>query len=230
MSYLKRGACALLAIVATASMQLASADVINSQHPFLTTNGNTHTTIVRGGEVAHMSSYDTSIVNVSGGHVSHLTMNDSAWVRLLFGDISHLTLNGSAATTLADGAIGHLTLNGSAAATLAGGTVSHVTLNASARGTVANGEISFLRVFDNSTAVILGAPTLSWLVVSQTSHVDIYVTDAVFSSGRLSGTWLDGAPFEFGVMVGSSEAPWTTPAQLPSNITIHAAASVPTAD
>lgn len=210
MSHLKRGACALLAIIAAASMQLASADIINSQHPYLTTNGDTHTTIVYGGEVAHLYSYDTSIVNVIGGHVSHMTMNDSAWVRLISGDISHLTLNGSAS------------------ATLAGGAVSHVTLNASARATVANGTISFLRVFDNSTAMILGGPTLSWLVVSPTSQVDIHVTDAVFSNGRLSGTWAGGTPFEFGVMVGSAAAPWTTPAQLPPNITIHTTASVPT--
>ena len=209
MSILKRRACALLAIVATASMQLASADVIDSQHPYLTTNGSTHTTIVYGGDVAHMVGYDTSIINISGGHVSQFTMNDSAWVRVLFGDV------------------GHLTLNGSAAATVGGGAVSHLTMNGSARATVANGEISWLRVFDNSTAAILGAPTLSWLVVGETSHVDIYVTDAVFSSGQLSGTWLDGTPFGFGVMVGSFGMPGTIPAGLPANITIHSAASAP---
>lgn len=211
MPHLQRGACALLAIIAAASMQLASADIIDSQHPYLTTNGSTHTDIVYGGDVAHMDGYDTSIINISGGHVSYLTMNDSAWVRLLSGDVSRLTLNDSAA------------------ATVAGGAVSHLTLTASARATVANGRISWLRAFDNSTVTILGAQTLSWLVVDETSHVDIHVTDASFSSGYLSGTWLNGTPFGFGVLTGSFGTPGTTPAQLPPNITIHSSASVPSA-
>jgi hypothetical protein len=211
MPYLKRGAGALLAIVATASMQLASADIINSQYPWLTTNGSTHTLIVTGGEVAFSNGYDTSSVDIGGGHVSHMFLNDSALVRLTSGDISHLTLNDSTV------------------ATVAGGEVSHMTLTTAARGTVAGGVITWLNVAGNSTAAILGAPTLSWLVVDQTSHVDVYVTDAVFSNGRLSGTWLDGTPFNFGIRIGSPGTPSTSAAELPSNITIHSTASVPSA-
>jgi hypothetical protein len=203
MSYLKRGACALLAIVATASMQVASADIINSQHPWLTANGSTHTLIVSGGGISFVDGFDTSSVDITGGHVAHMYLNDSALVRLTSGDISHLTLNDS---TLA---------------TVSGGEVGHLTANTAARVTVAGGVISWLNVYGNSTAAILGAPTFSWLVVEQTSHVDIYVADAVFSNGRLSGTWLDGTPFNFGVLIGSSGAPGTSPAALPPNITIH---------
>lgn len=203
MSHLKRGACALLAIVATASMQVASADIINSQHPWLTANGSTHTLILSGGNVSFADGFDTSSVDISGGHVAHMYLNDSALVRLTSGDISHLTLND---TTLA---------------TVSGGEVSHLTANTAARVTVAGGVISSLNVYGNSTAAILGAPTFSWLVVEQTSHVDIYVANAVFSNGRLSGTWLDGTPFDFGVRIGSSGAPSTSAAALPPNITIH---------
>jgi hypothetical protein len=210
MSYLKRGACALLAIVATASMQLASADIIDSQQPYLTANSNTHTLIVNGGEVAYMVGYDTSSTDISGGHVSHMFMNDSALVRLTSGDISHLTLNDSTV------------------ATVAGGEVSHLTLNASARATVAGGEVTWLNVYENSTAAILGAPALSWLIVDETSHVDIYATAAVYTNGNLTGTWLDGTPFAFQVRVGSLGTPSMPSAQLPANITIHTAASDPT--
>lgn len=211
MSHLKRGACALLAIVATASMPLASADIINSQQSYLTANDSTHTLIINGGEVAYMVGYDTSSIDISGGHVSHLFLNDSALVRLTSGDISHLTLSDSTV------------------ATVGGGEVSHLTLNASARATVSGGDVSWLNVYDNSTAAILGAPTLSWLVVGETSHVDIYVTDAVYSSGHLSGTWLDGAAFQFRVQIGSPGTPSTTPAELPPNITIHSPAPVSSA-
>ena len=100
MSHLKRGACALLAIVATASMQVASADIINSQHPWLTATGSTHTLIVRGGGISFVDGFDTSSVDISGGHVAHMYWNDSALVRRTSGDISHLTLND---TTLAKG-------------------------------------------------------------------------------------------------------------------------------
>jgi len=204
MSHLKRGACALLAIVATASMQVASADIINnSQHPWLTTNGSTHTLILTAGDVGFVDGFDTSSIDISGGYVAHMYLNDSALVRLTSGHISHLTLNESTV------------------ATVEGGDVSHLTANAAARVTVAGGVISFLNVYGNSTAAILGAPTFSWLVVEPTSHVDIYVTDAVFMNGRLTGTWLDGTPFDFGILIGSYGAPPTSPAALPSNITVH---------
>lgn len=204
MSHLKRGACALLAIVATASMQVASADIINnSQQPWLTTNGSTHTLILTGGAVAFLDGFDTSSVDISGGHVSHMSLNDSALVRLTSGDISHLTLNESTV------------------ATVEGGEVSHLTATTAARVTVAGGVISWLNVYGNSTAAILGAPTFSWLVLDQTSHVDVYVTNAVFTNGRLTGTWLDGTPFTFGILIGSLGAPGASPAALPPNITIH---------
>ena len=206
MTHFKRGACALLAIIATASMQLASADIIDSYQPYVTTNGSTHTLIVSGGEVAFTDGYDTSSIDITGGHVSHMFLYDSALVRLTSGDISHLTLNDSTV------------------ATVEGGEVSHLTSNTTARVTVAGGVISWLNVYGNSTAAILGAPTFSWLVVDQTAHVDVYVTDAVYSNGRLSGTWLDGTPFDFGVMIGSGGMPGTSPAELPPNITIHSPA------
>jgi hypothetical protein len=211
MSHFKRGACALLAIIATASMQLASADIIDSQHPYLTANGSTHTLIVSGGEVAFTDGYDTSSIDITGGHASHMFLNDSALVRLTSGDISHLTLNDSTVATVEGGQVGHLTSN------------------TAARVTVAGGVISWLNVYGNSTAAILGAPTFSWLVVDQTAHVDVYVTDAVYSNGRLSGTWLDGTPFDFGVMIGSGGMPGTSPAELPPNITIHSPAPIPSA-
>lgn len=212
MSHLKRGACALLAIVATASMQVASADIINnSQHPWLTTNGSTHTLIVNGGDVAFLDGFDTSSIDIGGGKVSHMFLNDSALLRLTSGHI------------------GHLTMNDSTVATVTGGDVSHMTLHTSARATVAGGVITWVNVSGNSTAAILGAPTLSWLVVDPTSHVDVYVTDAAFSNGRLSGTWLDGTPFDFGIRIGSPGTPSTAAAELPSNVAIHSTASVPSA-
>jgi len=209
MSHLKRRACALLAIVATASMQVASADDIIDSQPYVTTHGDTRTKVLPTGTVAYMVAYDTSSVDIFGGHVSHLTMNDDSSVQLMFGDVSHLTLND---TTVA---------------TVAGGEVSHVTLNDSTTAIVANGEISWLNVYDNSKATILGAAALSWLVVSETSRVDIYVTDATYSNGHLSGTWLNGAPFQFRVAIGSFGAPSTTPTELPPNITLLSVPSAP---
>jgi hypothetical protein len=173
MSYFKRGACAVLAIVAAASMQLATADVINSQQGFVSTTGNTRTYIVDGGNVSFFDAYDTSSVDVLGGHV------------------------------------GHLTLHGSTAAT------------------ISDGDISWLRVLDSSKTSITGIDNLSWLVVSETSHVDILATDATFSSGHLSGTWLDGSSFEFWAVLAAPDGSITIPAQLPSNIRIHSPASVP---
>lgn len=211
MHHWKRGARALFAIVALASAQLAAADFIDYPLPYLTTNGDTLTHVVPGGQIAYMVAYDTSSVHISGGHVSHLFANNAASVTMMFGDVSHLTLNDSTNVVVGGGEVGHLTLTGSA------------------RGTVANGTISWLNVYDNSTATLLGAPALSWLVVSETSHVDIYVADAVYGNGHLSGTWQDGTPFEFWVAVGTPGTPSTSPPELPPNITVIPATSVSSA-
>lgn len=175
MSYLKRGVCSVLAIVATASMQPAAADVIDSYHAYVTTTGSTHTDIVDGANVSWFDAYDTSSVDVNGGEVS--------W----------------------------LTLHGSATATISGG------------------DIAWLRVFDNGTASITGLLELSWLVVSETAHVDIYATNTTYSNGILSGTWLDGSLFEFWAVLGSPDSGPTFPAPtaLPSNIRILSSTSVP---
>ncbi len=78
MSYLKGGVGAVLAIMAAASMQTASAGIIDSNQAYVSTTGTTHTEIVDGGNVSFFEAYDASSVDMSGGHVSFLTLRDSA--------------------------------------------------------------------------------------------------------------------------------------------------------
>lgn len=190
MSHLKRGVSAALAMVTTASMQLAWADIIDSYQPYVTTYGSTHTDLLDGGDVSQYYAYDTSTLDMSGGKMGHLTLNDST------------------------------------AMSISGGSISHLNALESATVTVSGGVITFLRVHDDSIASITGPVDLSWLIVSKTSHIDIYAAEAAFSNGLLSGTWLDGSQFQFWTLIGEAGMPGSTPDALPTNITIHSLASV----
>jgi PEP-CTERM motif len=190
MSHLKGAVSAVFAIVATAATATASAAIIDSTQPYLTTTGTTHTDIVDGGNVSFFNAYDTSSVAMSGGQVSFLDAYGASSVAVSAGQLGFLTLHDSASATVSDG------------------------------------DISWLQVYDNSTASVTGAHDLSWLVVSTTAHVDIYATNTSFSSGLLSGTWLDGSLFEFWAVLGSPGSSTITDV-LPSNITVRSPTSVP---
>ncbi len=81
---------ALASLLACGTAQVASASIINSYVPFVTTNGTTHTDIITGGDVSHFDAHQNSSVDMSGGQVGFLYLLDSATATITGGDISWL--------------------------------------------------------------------------------------------------------------------------------------------
>jgi hypothetical protein len=181
--------------------------------------------------VVTLGTMQVAAADLIDSYQPYVTTNGSTHTDIVTGgDVSHLFAYDASTIDMSDGEVSRLTLNDSAALTLSGGDVSFLTLNGSASATVSGGDVSWLQVYDNSTASITGQLNLLWLVVSETSHVDLFVAEATFSNGLFSGTWRDGSLFQFGTLIGSAGTPGTSPSALPSNITIHSwdsSASVP---
>jgi len=89
---------AIMGVVAT--MHAASAAIIDSTVPFVTSTGSTHTDIVDGANVSFFDAYQSSTVTMSGGEVSFLTLHDAASADISGGAIGFLQVYDNSFATL----------------------------------------------------------------------------------------------------------------------------------
>lgn len=80
----------LVLSLSISAAEVASASVINSYVPYVTTAGTDDTDVVAGADISHFNAYQNSTVDVTGGSISFLNLHDFSAATVSGGDISWL--------------------------------------------------------------------------------------------------------------------------------------------
>ena len=88
---------------------------------------------------------------------------------------------------------------------------------------VNGGEISWLTLYENNTTNINFVDSLSWLLVNDSSVVNIFGSNFSYSGGHLSGVWGNGVAFSFWAFEEADLLSGNFSGAMPDNIILHAA-------
>lgn len=212
-----------------------------------TVNGTNHLTI-SDNSITSLYAYDTASVQVvNGGDLPFYYGYNSTSLGMLGGSsVSYVNLFDQAIVAMsADSNASYVNLANQASAQIqSGATISHFSAYNTSQASILGGTFSFLNLLDNSHANISSVFFNGGLFIGSGISVDggaltyapgasadVYVQQAVFSNGMLSGTWEDGTNFSFWVISrlldGNGNEYFELPNTLPQQITLHQTAVVP---
>lgn len=138
-----------------------------------------------------------------------------------YGDLS---LTGTTHSYISPGSqVGSIYAQDSSDVMISGAEVGYLNLTDQAKATIDSSDVAWIMADKNSSVTLYGAKEVSWLVLqSQDAKAHVFASDVVYGDGHLSGVWVNGQAFSFGVLQATPDGDLGYSALMPSNIVIHA--------